>query len=111
MRALPGYRHFVALADDIPDVYTKLRDGPLIPILGPLTVLAKDDYIVGWMDKNTIHPIYNYEGDKVIKHIISGANHIIKYPNVELADPSEIFRLMEQAIQDHSRTLQSPGRG
>ncbi|XP_033229061.1 uncharacterized protein LOC117180679 [Belonocnema kinseyi] len=103
----PAFRTFLALPEDLPDVYTKIRNGPLIPVLGPLCVVANYDYIVGWWHNGAFRSIFNSDGNIIMKSIRSGTTHIMRYQSPG-NDPDQIYLSIEQAVRDRSR---SPIRG
>lgn len=62
---LPSYRFFVALPEDIPGVHTKIYGHPLLPILGPITVIARGNFIYAWHENHRMRLFFNSE-DKII---------------------------------------------
>lgn len=105
---LPGYRFFKVLPEDIPDVHTWVENGSILPVLGPLIVAAKDNYIIGWMRNDILHAIYNSKGQKIMKCISSGTTHVMRYQNDKQVHPT---KRIEQAIRDRSRSPLDRSRG
>lgn len=85
------FRFFVAVPEDIPNVFTKKGSGrltdPLLPVLGPLTVKANHNLIIGWRDNKHIGLLYNCEGAPVVLSTETGLMAPMTDKHVQIASP------------------------
>lgn len=59
---------FDVLSAEVPDVRLHRTDIPT----GIITLAARDDWIIGWVSGNTIHPLYKEPRKIICKHMYTG---------------------------------------
>lgn len=111
LRGLADFRFFVAQAEDIPGVHTRLPNNSLLPVLGPITVIARGDYIYGWQEDYVIHLIYDSEGHLIVVNIQTGNITPMTPQLAEQARPLVELNPANTAVSLQSRNYTVQNRG